>query len=79
MEQQWLLALSGHQAAAYEFSGHLLLGSDRKQHNYSLKLEGNCEHLRSAFLFNTCLECLSERVGKASWIEMVGGSVAGLG
>lgn len=55
------------------------LGSDRKQHNYSLKLEGNCEHLQSAFLFNTCLECLSERVGKASWMEMVGGSVAGLG
>lgn len=25
LEQQWLLALSGHQAAAYEFSGHLLL------------------------------------------------------
>lgn len=42
------------------------LCSDRKQHNYSLKLEGNCEHLQSAFLFNTCLECLSERAGKAS-------------
>lgn len=24
-EQQWFLALSGHRAAAYEFSGHLLL------------------------------------------------------
>lgn len=35
------------------------LCSDRKKHNYSLRLEGNCEHLPSAFLFNTCLECLS--------------------
>lgn len=25
LEQQWLPALSGHQAAAYKFSGHLLL------------------------------------------------------
>lgn len=55
------------------------LCSDRKQHNYSLKLEGNCEHSRSAFLFNTRLECLSERVGKASWMGMVVGSAAGLG
>lgn len=33
---------------------------DRKKHNYSPRLKGNCEHLHAAFLFNTCLECLSQ-------------------
>lgn len=42
------------------------LCSNRKKHNYSLRLEGNCEHLQSAFLFNTCLECLSRKDWKAT-------------
>lgn len=41
------------------------LCSDRKKHNYSRRLEGNCEHLQPALLFNTRLEELSGEDWKA--------------
>lgn len=41
------------------------LCSDRKKHNYSRRLEGNCEHLQPSLLFNTRLEELSGEDWKA--------------
>lgn len=47
LKQQWLLALSGHQAAACEFSGHLLLNC--------IPIESNTITLRSLrVIVNTC-------------------------
>lgn len=57
LERDRFLLSSGRLQVFWTLSAELC--SDRKKHNYSLRLEGNCEHLQSAFWFNTRLECLS--------------------
>lgn len=84
LEGECFLPSSGHQAAACHFSGHSLLNCVPIERNtITLRLEGNCEHLQSAFLFNTSWSVFSGEDWKAvfGWrmICTAFGSIAGTG